>query len=159
MSRIGDALKRAGAPDITDGLLDLPLAATAATVTAGQLDQVAAVPEAPPDVGARTEGHANRGAGLCRRDSSERSTAPPCEPIHGWWPIPTCRPSLSSSTGGWQPLCTTSRRTAASSASSCPAPSPMKGKTLTSTNLALTLSESYRQARPADRRRPAAPAA
>ena len=27
MSRIGDALKRAGAPDITDGLLDMPLAA------------------------------------------------------------------------------------------------------------------------------------
>ena len=53
MSRIGDALKRAGAPDITDGLLDMPLPGSA---TAGQLDQTAGVvAEAIPDVQFRTE--------------------------------------------------------------------------------------------------------
>lgn len=42
MSRIGDALKRAGAPDITEGLLDMPLAGNPAI---GPLDQVPLTPE------------------------------------------------------------------------------------------------------------------
>jgi len=46
MSRIGDALKRAGAPDIRDGLLDMPLVGHAVP---GPLDQVAVTPEPSSD--------------------------------------------------------------------------------------------------------------
>ncbi len=142
MSRIGDALKRAGAPDITDGLLDLPLAATAATVTAGQLDQVAVVPEAPPDVGPRTEGPRTRSRFVADATAPTFNGAPvradsrlvinpdlPAIAVEQYRRLAATLHHIQEDRGV--------KRVIVSSAVA------NEGKTLTSINLALTLSQSY----------------
>jgi capsular exopolysaccharide synthesis family protein len=137
MSRIGDALKRAGAPEIADGLLDMPLAGNA---LAGPLDQAGLAPELSLDEPARTP------------EPREQTVAGAPELTLNGAPVPAdsrlvLNPDLPAiAVEQYRRLAATLhhlqedrgvKRVIVSSAIA------NEGKTLTSVNLALTLSHSY----------------
>jgi protein-tyrosine kinase len=139
MSRIGDALKRAGAPDIADGLLDMPLASPD---VAGSLDQVLVTPGQAPDMRARTE----------ELPTGNQPVADEAAPIFNGAPVRAdsrlvVNPDLPAiAVEQYRRLAATLhhiqedrgvKRVIVSSAIA------NEGKTLTSINLALTLSQSY----------------
>jgi protein-tyrosine kinase len=137
MSRIGDALKRAGAQNIADGLLDMPLAGN---TLAGPLDQAGLAPELSLDEPARTA------------EPREQTVAGAPELTLNGAPVPAdSRLVLNPDLPGiaveqYRRLAATLhhlqedrgvKRVIVSSAIA------NEGKTLTSVNLALTLSHSY----------------
>jgi capsular exopolysaccharide synthesis family protein len=143
MSRIGDALKRAGAPDIADGLLDMPLADHA---VASQFDSVATPPvsrapaldpdqelplENGPVVGDRRELAAETFNGSPIRPDSRLVVNPdlPAIAVEQYRRLAATLHHIQEDRGV--------KRVIVSSAVA------NEGKTLTSVNLALTLSQSY----------------
>lgn len=143
MSRIGDALKRAGAPDITQGLQDLPLAdgfvgaqsergtaSTAAAVSPGDVGPVRVdASSEPPQAAAERELPTLNGTAL--RPDSRLVLNPdlPAVAVEQYRRLAATLHHVQEDRGV--------KRVIVSSAVAD------EGKTLTSVNLALTLSHSY----------------
>jgi len=138
MSRIGDALKRAGAPDIADGLLDMPLAATAPA----NAFEYAAVEEEPSLRDADTPEPSDQDPAVADAQATTFNGAPvransrlvvnpdlPAVAIEQYRRLAATLHHLQEDRDV--------KRILISSAVAD------EGKTLTSTNLALTLSQSY----------------
>ncbi len=131
MSRIGDALKRAGTPSISDGLLDIPLAGP---LTGGPVEVVAERDERvepPPPQPVDHERSTPRLNGIAVRADSRLVVNPdlPAVAIEQYRRLAATLHHLQEDRGV--------KRVLVSSAVA------NEGKTLTSTNLALTLSHSY----------------